>query len=232
MWYRWAAGKSCIIAAVPTRDKEKVGFSTTSYYDAFAANRLLFKKIPIGSGLLADVVHRYHRSHPISVLNPLTNSPIIGEVKYYSLNPRPPLPGLLTNGTTNATATGAVEITCVELDARFIGTDYNFAFSNEVRRRFVDAAFEPEDQLVVDLAAALQNPIERRPDAPGAPGALDVDGRLILLNGQLDLLAPGDAGGIAGAFPFAAIPIIDVPYGMCITLFTCSIIDIYPMIVV
>jgi hypothetical protein len=53
--HRWAAGKSCLIAAVPTRDKEKVAFTTTSYYDAFAANRLLFKKIRMTHSILFTI---------------------------------------------------------------------------------------------------------------------------------------------------------------------------------
>eukprot|EP00898_Chlorokybus_atmophyticus_P004974 jgi/Chlat1/5478/Chrsp36S05431 len=74
------AGKSFVIAEVVTRDKERPNLIHRSYYSAHHLNKILFKR-----GRYGEQQHRYHRNFPITVINPLTNSEILGEVAYYSV---------------------------------------------------------------------------------------------------------------------------------------------------
>ncbi len=84
--------KPFLLAVVQTRDKSRVQLSPTcwSYYDAYALNRLLYRRRP--NGHPHDITHRYHRVCPITVINPCTNTEIINEVRYYSIDPPPPAP--------------------------------------------------------------------------------------------------------------------------------------------
>ena len=75
----------------------KITLNHHYFYSATHLNKLLFKKRCVKQTAQSlcfvqsaisraphrrgnDVYHRYHRLHPITVLNPLTNSEILGEV--------------------------------------------------------------------------------------------------------------------------------------------------------
>ncbi|KAL7748834.1 hypothetical protein RI367_005747 [Sorochytrium milnesiophthora] len=69
-----------IIARVQTWDHKQPDKEFYSYYDAFQLNKILFQtQVYLGKKL----IHRIH------VLNPLTNTDIIGNVLYFMVKPRP-----------------------------------------------------------------------------------------------------------------------------------------------
>ncbi|TPX34999.1 hypothetical protein SmJEL517_g02515 [Synchytrium microbalum] len=76
--------KHFIIARVQTWDAKQPGKAFYSYYNAFHLNKILFQtQVYLGRKL----IHRLH------VLNPLTNSDIIGNVQYFKVRiSRPPQP--------------------------------------------------------------------------------------------------------------------------------------------
>ncbi|KAI8914709.1 hypothetical protein DFJ77DRAFT_422182, partial [Powellomyces hirtus] len=66
--------KAFIIARVQTWDIKQPGRAFYSYYNAYHLNRILFQtQVYLGKKL----IHRLH------VLNPLTNTDIIGDVQYF-----------------------------------------------------------------------------------------------------------------------------------------------------
>ncbi|KAI9106058.1 hypothetical protein DFS34DRAFT_43629 [Phlyctochytrium arcticum] len=70
--------KSFIIARVQTWDAKQPGKAFYSYYSAYQLNRILFQtQVYLGKKL----IHRLH------VLNPLTNTDIIGDVQYFMVRP-------------------------------------------------------------------------------------------------------------------------------------------------
>lgn len=140
---RLKAKKDLIIAAAQTRDRDGIKVET-SFYDAYPFSRLLFKRK--GS----EIVHRYHRTSPLVVLNPLTNQHIVGEIKYFRIR----------IGEKGKWARGAEEggAICGE----FIGTDFNFAYSKEFRHKFYTCALEPHDFKLVEIGKALDD--EKRID--------------------------------------------------------------------
>ncbi|TPX62746.1 hypothetical protein SpCBS45565_g06968 [Spizellomyces sp. 'palustris'] len=72
-------GKSFLIARVQTWDIKQPGKAFFSYYSAFQLNKILFQtQVYLGKKL----IHRLH------VLNPLTNTDIIGDVQYFMLRIR------------------------------------------------------------------------------------------------------------------------------------------------
>ncbi|KAJ3183109.1 hypothetical protein HDU87_007531 [Geranomyces variabilis] len=80
--------RSFIIARVQSWDLKQPGKAFYSYYSAYHLNKILFQtQVYLGKKL----IHRLH------VLNPLTNTDIIGDVQYYML--RIPVPeGAVPNG--------------------------------------------------------------------------------------------------------------------------------------
>jgi len=168
-----------------SRDKDRVEVTSTSYYDAYAINRLLFKQTGF------DVVHRYHPAQPICVLNPLTQTPIMGEVKYYMVDPLPEQEGQSVepdsnhkhnnpnnnnsnpsnnnnnnnnNASNNSNNVNPHAQNAKVYEAHFIGTDYNFAFSEALRTKFIANVFEPQEDYVVEISNLLSRPPEHRVD--------------------------------------------------------------------
>ena len=127
---RRAQGKQLIIAQVTTRDKNSTAFHSVvhSYYDALPLLRLLYKVQPTG-----DVRFRYHAYQTINPINPLTNTCIIGDVRFYMTEavdvPQTVLPPTPSSGGR------AIEVDCVR--ARYIGSDYNFSFSKAFREKWL-----------------------------------------------------------------------------------------------
>lgn len=68
--------KSFIIARVETRDHKQPDRSYYSYYNAFLLNKILFQ---------TQVFHNKKLLHRLHVLNPLTNTDIIGDVQYFKV---------------------------------------------------------------------------------------------------------------------------------------------------
>ncbi len=59
---------------------------------------------------------------PLTVKNPLNNEIIVGEVEFY----------LIKNAS-------------VQMNAEFIGTDFNYACSNDFRKMFLEHSIETDD---------------------------------------------------------------------------------------
>ena len=127
---RRSQNKQLIIAQVTTKDKNSTAFHALvhSYYDALPLLRLLYKVLPSG-----DVRHRYHAYQTTNPINPLTNTCIIGDVRFYMTEavdaPQSVLPPTPSSGGR------AVEVDCVR--ARYIGSDYNFTFSKGFREKWL-----------------------------------------------------------------------------------------------
>ncbi|KAI8910211.1 hypothetical protein EDD86DRAFT_189849 [Gorgonomyces haynaldii] len=69
-------GKAFIIARVLTQDPKQPEKNFYSYYSAFQLNKILFQ---------TQTYHGKRLLHRLWVLNPLTNSDIIGDVEYFSV---------------------------------------------------------------------------------------------------------------------------------------------------
>ena len=127
---RRAQGKQLIIAQVTTKDKNSTAFHSVvhSYYDALPLLRLLYRVQPTG-----DIRHRYHAYQTINPINPLTNTCIIGDVRFYMTEavdvPQTVLPPTPSNGGRTT------EVECVR--ARYLGSDYNFTFSRAFREKWL-----------------------------------------------------------------------------------------------
>lgn len=117
--YHKSSNKSCIIAVVKSRDLEQLNQFYQFFFDAFQLNKLIFKKKN------NDLIGRHDKTSPMSVINPLTNTLIVGEVEYF----------LVKNSENNEDV----------LKAELIGTDYSYLFSEELRKVFEENALKPED---------------------------------------------------------------------------------------
>ena len=86
------ANKKLLLAVVRTGSPDDVSRVFHSVYAAHAMNKLLFRRTPGSNRLLS----RYDPNRPIAARNPMTNTPIMGEVQYYlvgaDLLPSPPPP--------------------------------------------------------------------------------------------------------------------------------------------
>ena len=75
------------------------------------------------------LISRYHPSMPLTVKNPCNNEIIVGEVEFF----------LLSNNRNNQ---GPIED---QYKATFIGTDFNYAHSNDFRKLILDNSIDIED---------------------------------------------------------------------------------------
>lgn len=133
--YYKSSNKSCIIAVVKSRDLEQLSQFFQFFFDAFQLNKLIFKKKN------NELIGRHDKASPISVINPLTNTLIVGEVEYF----------LVKNS----------ENTEDNVKAELIGTDYTYLFSEDLRKVFEENALKPEDlkfsEIVADNRINLAN---------------------------------------------------------------------------
>ena len=68
---------------------------------------------------------------PLTVRSPLNNEIVVGEVEFYLL--------LRESGETSLNRDAR------QLNANFIGTDYNYANSNDFRKMFLENSIETDD---------------------------------------------------------------------------------------
>ena len=129
---RLAQGKQLLIAQVTTRDKNRMAMDATvsSYYDALPLLKVLYKVHTTPAGV--HLRHRYHQYSAVNPINPLTNTCIIGDVRFFLTErrsrphsaPHPPSPSSADHPTGSA---GDF------IQAKYIGTDYNFTFNSAFR---------------------------------------------------------------------------------------------------
>mmetsp|Transcript_10189 Transcript_10189/g.16691 ORF Transcript_10189/g.16691 Transcript_10189/m.16691 type:complete len:522 (+) Transcript_10189:160-1725(+) len=100
----WRVGKSFIVAQVATRDKDLSSKLRYSYYSAWHINKLLFKHLS-GTDGFPELCHRYSRRPIPPVLNPLTNSEIVGEVSYFQVILPPEFSDTIEPSLTDASDT-------------------------------------------------------------------------------------------------------------------------------
>jgi hypothetical protein len=119
--------KQSIIAVVKSRDSEQLDQYFSFFFNAYQLNKLLFKLKNS-----RDLISRHDRQHPFSVINPLTNTLIIGEVEYFIVNP-----------------SKDIEKTSEDdfLEATLIGTDLTYVTSEKLREVFKSNALRPEDLI-------------------------------------------------------------------------------------
>ena len=128
----FSQNKGVIVGRMQTRDR--INYLKSFYHHFYAPNlvRLLFKKPMMnlgnnGNGSTDEpLISRYHTSMPLTVRNPLNNEIIVGEVEFYLLE-----------------CQASSDLT--EYYAKFIGTDFNYANSNEFRKMFLDQSIESDD---------------------------------------------------------------------------------------
>ena len=107
--------KELIIAVAKARSLEDPTTTYNFYFEAYLLNKTLFKQTNQG-----ELLSRYHSQHPLNVKNPMTMLPIVGEVEYYMMQPQ--------------------KLSCI-----FIGTDYTYVNSEQLREQFTNNAVKPED---------------------------------------------------------------------------------------
>ena len=159
---RRAQGKQLIIAQVTTKDKNSTAFHSVvhSYYDAIPLLRLLYKVLPSG-----DVRHRYHGYQTINPLNPLTNTCIIGDVRFYITEavdvPQTVLPPSPSNGGR------AHEVDCVR--ATYLGSDYNFTFSKAFREQWLPHSASASPSTPASASSPLSSSSTAPPASSSSP---------------------------------------------------------------
>ena len=185
---RRAHGKQLIIAQVTTKDKNSTAYHSVvhSYYDALPLLRLLYKVQPNG-----DLRHRYHAFQTSNPINPLTNTCIIGDVRFYMTEPvdlpQTVLPPTPSNGGR------AIEVDCVR--ARYLGSDYNFTFSKVFREQWLPhstSAASPtapasspasDSSPLSNTSSSSSSPSSSSPTSPASsPLPLDKDDHLLLIH--------------------------------------------------
>jgi len=136
--------KGMIVGRVQTRDR--VQFKRSYHHCFYAPNliKILFKT-PF---LFTDeaLVSRYHPAMPLTVRNPLTNEIIVGEVEFFLVGRQ-----------------AVVASKEVEAEAKFIGSDYNYALSQEFRQQFVEHSME-QDQAKLQLAGRINQSLANDPE--------------------------------------------------------------------
>jgi hypothetical protein len=187
-----------IIARVTTRDKQCTQKLNIHFYEATNLLKVLFK-------LIDDrILHRYHRYDAILPTNPLTNTVILGEVRFYSIDYSNIQPLLSSASTSTSSSSQLSSFTPSKYVARFIGTDYNYAYSEEFRALFTTALMDMnvEDVNLAKInQALLASEIPRPGSQAGNP------------NEQIIFLPPSQAPLIpcCRIFPQNR-PIIPIPF--------------------
>jgi hypothetical protein len=85
-------GLNFIIARVQTRDKLNIHSLSYWYYDADQMNRLLFRRRG------TELLHRYHKTAALGVINPMTNTEVVGEVYYFLVRSKEESRRMFTEG--------------------------------------------------------------------------------------------------------------------------------------
>jgi hypothetical protein len=146
--------KGLIIAQVMNRDPHCPGKKMISYYDGISLLRVLFKR-ETGS-----VKHRYSEKSPYVPKNPLSNSPILGEVLFFFVD-HESIVQLMTISSANnnqninnnlENGDAKEESRAIEIPAKFIGTDYNFGASEKLRKTFVENSLQSDSSYVEGLS--------------------------------------------------------------------------------
>ena len=113
--------------------RDRVNFAKCFYHYFYATNliKILFKT-PIlfnmnEAASEEPLISRYHLTMPLTVKNPLNNEIVVSEVEFYLLK-RPE-----TTGTRQP------------LIANFIGTDFNYANSNDFRKMILENSIESDE---------------------------------------------------------------------------------------
>eukprot|EP00347_Sterkiella_histriomuscorum_P023431 403334668 len=146
----FAQDRGVIVGRIQTRDR--VHFKRSFYHDFYAPNliKLLFKT-PF---LFTDevLISRYHPTIPLTVRNPLTNEIIVGEVEFYLVSKEQKqavqthieqADELLSQKrhSNNNPMNNSGEL---ELTAKYIGSDFNYATQQEFRQSFLEYSMEQE----------------------------------------------------------------------------------------
>ena len=225
---RRSLGKALLIAQVCTRDRSRTAFDavTYSYYDALPLLRVLYKVQATQAGV--RLRHRYHQYSAINPINPLTNTCVIGDIRFFVTEavdgPHcPPSP----TGVDRAGGSGEF------ITARYVGTDYHFTFQQQLRAAFFlpnalpsSSSSASPDDFVVMLDHLLQQPQKprHRPAAWQGPGA---DQLAALVQAQLGVPQP-TLRFVDVAFPRAVVyGIVLALYGLvCFGVFECGLQDL------
>ena len=142
---RQNAGKTLIIARVPTRSKQSAHCIVYSSYEATGLIRHIFRRID------DHVQHRYHRYQRTMPNNPLTNTSIVGEVKFYRCDIQ----------RSDDADSGEFQRPIV---ATLIGTDYEYAYSTQFRQHIADNVIEgsADHAFISALSTLLLKPERSR----------------------------------------------------------------------
>lgn len=120
--------KKSILAVVRSRDNDHLDQFYSFFFNAYQLNKLLFK-----SRASRELISRHDRFHPFSVVNPLTNTLIVGEVEYF-----------LVDFNRKQSKTEDLD---EDVEAQLIGTDLNYVSCESLREIFKANALRTEDLL-------------------------------------------------------------------------------------
>ena len=137
--------KPLIIARVPTRSKQSAHCIVYSSYEAVGLVRHIFRRID------DHVQHRYHRYQRTMPNNPLTNTPIVGEVKFYRCDAQ-------RNDDADASEFQQPIV------ATYIGSDYEFTYAQAFREQIAQSVIDgsPEHVFITTLSTLLLKPERSR----------------------------------------------------------------------
>ena len=106
-------------------------------FNVYTIIKLLFKKKN------EEFIGRFHHLYPITAVNPLTNSRIIGEVLFFKIeNPYLKLPGSKEERYPKDQS-----LSLKGIKAEFIGSDYTFTHSDVLRRTILSNCIEANREV-------------------------------------------------------------------------------------
>ena len=138
----------------------------STFFNAYSILKLIFKKKN------ADFVGRFDLMNPLTAINPLTNSRLIGEVEFYKIEN----PFLSIEDPAQRYPEGK-SLSLLGIKGTFIGTDYNFCFSKPMQEIILGNCLDENVPVYLefDNYRDMDNRILRMLEQNGSDQELDQD---------------------------------------------------------
>lgn len=115
------ADKHFVVARMKSRHESSFTKQFSSFFSAFSVIKLIFKK----KG--EEIISRFHGTCGISAKNPITNHTIVGEVEFYLIR------NIYLEKPEGQRYPPDKSLSLLGVRGEFLGTDYSYAHSAEMR---------------------------------------------------------------------------------------------------
>lgn len=145
---------------------EHEGEIISTFFNAYSVLKLIFKKKN------QEFVGRFDLVNPLTAINPLTNSRLIGEVEFYKIEN----PYLQIEDPAQRYPEGK-SLSLSGIKGTFIGTDYNFCFSKQMQETILGNCLQDNVPVYLDFSnyRDMDNRILRMLDQSSSDQELDQD---------------------------------------------------------